>query len=46
MAYNCRACEGWNESSAEAWWKVHLPELTGPLTVSTSERPSSPVAVM
>jgi serine/threonine-protein kinase len=46
MAYNCRACEGWNESSAEAWWKVHLPELTGPLTVSTSVRPSSPVAVM
>src|SRR5687768_8514939 len=46
MAYNCRACEGWNEAAAEAWWKVHLPELTGPLTVSTSVRPSSPVAVM
>ena len=46
MAYNCRACEGWDETAADAWWQVHLPELTGPLTVSTGERPSSPVAVI
>ena len=46
MASNCRACEGWDEAAAEAWWQIHLPELTKPLTVSTSERPSAPVAIM
>ncbi len=44
MAYNCRACEGWDADAAEAWWKVHLPELTGPLTVNTTERETPVVA--
>jgi serine/threonine-protein kinase len=44
MAYNCRACEGWDADAAEAWWKVHLPELTGPLTVTTAERETPVVA--
>ncbi len=33
MAYNCRACEGWNQEQARAWWEQHLPEFTGPLGV-------------
>ncbi len=45
MAYNCHACEGWDAEAAEAWWKVHLPELTGPLTVTPDERQSSVAAV-
>jgi serine/threonine-protein kinase len=46
MAHNCRACDGWDPGAAEAWWQVHLPEFTGPLAVATSQRPSTPVAVM
>jgi serine/threonine-protein kinase len=34
MAVGCHACEGWTQSSARAWWRTHLPDLTGPLTVS------------
>ena len=34
MAVGCQACEGWSQASARAWWKTHLPDLTGPLTVS------------
>jgi len=44
MAYNCRACEGWSPEAAAAWWDVHLPELTGPLTtVQHARTPSSAV---
>ncbi len=42
MAYNCRACEGWDATAAESWWRVHLPELTGPLAAATG-RPTTPV---
>jgi serine/threonine-protein kinase len=35
MAYNCRACEGWDAEAAENWWRMHLPELTGPLATSS-----------
>ena len=45
MAYNCRACEGWDTEAAAAWWQVHLPELTGPLTATSGER-HTPLAVM
>jgi hypothetical protein len=45
MAYNCRACEGWNVDAAEAWWEAHLPELTGPLTATDRERPATPAVV-
>jgi serine/threonine-protein kinase len=33
MAYNCRACEGWNQDQAREWWEHHLPDFTGPLSV-------------
>jgi serine/threonine-protein kinase len=46
MAYDCRACEGWNADAAEGWWQVHLPQLTGPLTVASSERHRTPTAVI
>jgi hypothetical protein len=33
MACACRSCDGWTQDMAEHWWKVHLPEYTGPLTL-------------
>jgi serine/threonine-protein kinase len=45
MAYNCRACDGWDAEAAEAWWQAHLPELTGPLAATTVER-ETPAGVM
>lgn len=33
MACGCRSCEGWNQDLAARWWQVHVPELTGPLTL-------------
>jgi serine/threonine-protein kinase len=45
MAYNCRTAEGWNADAAEAWWQAHLPELTGPLAVTTAERHTPAEAV-
>jgi serine/threonine-protein kinase len=46
MAYNCRACEGWNAEAASAWWEVHLPELTGPLATVDRERVATTPAVV
>ena len=34
MAVGCTTCDGWNQGSARAWWKTHLPDLTGPLIAS------------
>lgn len=34
LACDCRTCEGWNQELAADWWQVHLPELSGPLTVN------------
>jgi len=45
MASNCRAAEGWNAEAAEAWWQLHLPELTGPLSVATGEWKTPAAAV-
>jgi serine/threonine-protein kinase len=45
MACDCRSAEGWNADAAEAWWKAHLPELTGPLTISVPERTTSAVVL-
>lgn len=33
MACGCRSCSTWNEERAQRWWEMHLPELTGPLTI-------------
>jgi serine/threonine-protein kinase len=40
MACNCRGRDEWTQDQAEQWWKAHLPELTGPLAVSTSRAPT------
>ena len=45
MAYNCRACEEWNQDHARRWWEVHLPEFTGPLNVPR-EQPTTEVAAV
>ena len=45
MAYNCRACEGWNQDAARGWWEQHLPEFTGPLSVPEVRTPQ-PAAVV
>jgi tRNA A-37 threonylcarbamoyl transferase component Bud32 len=37
MAQDCRTCESWSQSAARAWWQTHLPELTGPLTLTEPE---------
>ena len=33
LAQECQAYDCWTAASAENWWKIHLPELTGPLAV-------------
>jgi len=33
---NCHDQQEWTQAQAEDWWKAHLPELTGPLAVSTA----------
>jgi len=33
----CRSAETWDRGRASAWWKQHLPELTGPLSITTDQ---------
>jgi eukaryotic-like serine/threonine-protein kinase len=33
-AYKCHAGDSWDAEAAEAWWRMHLPELTGNLTIN------------
>jgi serine/threonine protein kinase len=41
MAVGCKTCETWNHARAREWWQTHLPDLTGPLTLTESEPESS-----
>jgi serine/threonine-protein kinase len=41
MACSCRGRDEWTQDQAELWWKAHLPELTGPLAVSTTRVPTA-----
>jgi serine/threonine-protein kinase len=34
LSRNFRSCCDWNHEAAQAWWEKHLPELTGPMTLS------------
>ena len=34
IACRVRIRDEWNSDEAKRWWRVHLPQLTGPLTVS------------
>ena len=38
MACSCRTCDSWNSDSAREWWERHLPEFTGPLSVTDVRR--------
>jgi serine/threonine-protein kinase len=31
--WDCRTCERWTNTHASLWWQMHLPDLTGPLTI-------------
>ena len=33
LACGCRSSETWDQTAARQWWQVHLPDLTGPLTL-------------
>ena len=41
MACACGSRDEWTQDQAEHWWKAHLPELTGPLAVSTTRVPTA-----
>ena len=46
MAYSCRCSDEWGQDEARHWWQVHLPNLTGSLTVATRrDRPEHVVPV-
>ena len=36
-ACQCRNRDEWSSDEARRWWRAHLPQLTGPLTVKASE---------
>jgi len=40
MACECQSGNRWSYEEARHWWELHLPELTGPLTVN----PNPPLA--
>jgi serine/threonine-protein kinase len=40
-----RICQSWNQSMATQWWETHLPDLTGPLSLTT-EQADSPSRVL
>jgi serine/threonine-protein kinase len=45
MACCCRSRDEWTSNQAESWWRVHLPQLTGPLTTSPPRHETTPRAV-
>ena len=32
MLESCQTCNSWSSARAAAWWRLHLPDLAGPLT--------------
>jgi eukaryotic-like serine/threonine-protein kinase len=34
VACGCKSCDAWTNDAARSWWEQHLPELTGPLTLT------------
>ena len=38
MACSCRTCDSWSSDMAREWWERHLPEFTGPLSVTDVRR--------
>jgi serine/threonine-protein kinase len=46
MAHGCRSCQDWNQEAAARWWQVHLPQLSGPLTVNNPHVGSSAASLV
>src|SRR5262245_47564253 len=46
MACQVRTSEEWSSDQAKHWWRVHLPQLTGPLKVSDTRRDTAAAATM
>jgi tRNA A-37 threonylcarbamoyl transferase component Bud32 len=46
LAYSCKACDGWTDDNARAWWQMHLPDLTGPLAIEAIYDDTSTDAVV
>ncbi len=42
LATECLTCSAWNHDTARTWWEAHLPELTGPLTLTETETEAHP----
>lgn len=40
LLHRCETCDTWSNARALAWWRVHLPELCGPLTFVDEPAPS------
>jgi serine/threonine-protein kinase len=38
MACSCKSCDSWSSDLAKEWWERHLPEFTGPLSVTDVRR--------
>jgi serine/threonine-protein kinase len=45
MAKGCTVCANWANTEARRWWEAHLPELSGPLTIDTTDPETSPAPV-
>jgi eukaryotic-like serine/threonine-protein kinase len=43
IACDCHTCDGWSKDAARAWWEMHLPDLTGPLTLGDERKEGVPV---
>jgi serine/threonine-protein kinase len=46
MACQCHFRVEWSSIDAKRWWRAHLPQLTGPLTVSEPRRDTAAAATM
>jgi eukaryotic-like serine/threonine-protein kinase len=46
LAQQCRVRDEWHSDEARHWWRVHLPQLTGPLTVSEPKRDAAAAVTM
>ena len=46
MAMQVHVRDEWSSSEAKRWWRAHLPQLTGPLTVTDSHRDTAAAATL
>jgi serine/threonine-protein kinase len=40
LLHRCETCDTWSNARAQEWWRVHLPELCGPLKFVEESAPS------